>query len=295
MTTNQKGTYKNLLAQLDKVVRHTRQGSFKTRDRYTAACKRFCRFLADTYKLEKLANIAPKHIKAYTEFLQDKGLSASTIKTDLTAIRFYHDQMANTKHILPSNQKLNLVRRKFGGVDRSWSSLEFNKFLALCLSKNRHDYTCMACLGYYAGLRIEECFKVDTAQAEKSLKINILTTKGKGGLVRNVMIQESIKIELRKMLELTPRGEKLFVAPDEKTHLAIKRFQNFINYHRKSFTENNLTFHGIRHAYAQNKYTEFKNDGLSDFEARKKVAELLGHNRDDVTRIYLSKGGEHNV
>ena len=295
MTINQNGTYKNLLAQLEKVVRHTRQGSFKTRDRYTAACKRFCRFLAEVYKLEKLANVAPKHILAYTEFLQEKGLSASTIKTDLTAIRFYHDQMPNTKHVLPDNSELNLARRKFGGVDRSWSSLEFNRFLALCLSKNRHDYACIACLGYYAGLRIEECFRIDTAKAEKAIQTNILNVKGKNGKVRDVPIQESIKIEFAKMLETKPRGQKLFVAPDEKTHLAIKKLQNFINYHRKCFTGNNLTFHGLRHTYAQNKYAEFKNKGLSDFEARKKVSELIGHNRDDVTRIYLSKGDEDNV
>ena len=253
MTTNQKGTYKNLLAQLDKVVRHTRQGSFKTRDRYTAACKRFCMFLADTYKLEKLANVAPKHIRAYTEFLQEKGLSASTIKTDLTAIRFYYDQMPNTKHELPDNSELNLVRRKFGGVDRSWTSLEFNKFLVLCLSKNRHDYACMACLGYYAGLRIEECFKIDTAKAESAIKTDILNVKGKNGKVRDVPIQESIKVELKKMLEVTTRGQKIFVAPDEKTHLAIKSLQNFINYYRKYFTQNNLTFHGLRHSYVKQK------------------------------------------
>ena len=295
MTTNQNGTYKNLLAQLDKVVRHTRQGSFKTRDRYTAACKRFCRFLADTYRLEKLVNIAPKHIEAYTIYMQEEGLSASMIKTDLTAIRFYHDHTPNTKYVLPSNSELDLVRRKFGGVDRSWSSLEFNKFLALCLSKNRHDYACIACLGYYAGLRIEECFKIDTAKAERAIKTDILNVKGKGGLVREVPVQESIKIEFRKILEVTLRGQKLFVAPDEKTHLEIKKLQNFINYHRKYFTENNLTFHGLRHTFAQNKYAEFKNTGFSDFEARKKVAVLLGHNRDDVTRIYLSKGDEHNV
>ncbi len=39
--------------------------------------KRFCRFLAEEYHLQKLSNIAPK--------LQSEGKSASTIKTDLAA------------------------------------------------------------------------------------------------------------------------------------------------------------------------------------------------------------------
>ena len=125
MTIQNSGIYRNLLTQLDKVVRHSKQGSYKTRERYHSACKRFCGFLADHYRLEKLANIAPKHIEAYVKHMQDKGLSVSTIKTDLTAIRFYHDQMANAKHTLPDNDKLDLKRRKFGGVDRTWSHGEF--------------------------------------------------------------------------------------------------------------------------------------------------------------------------
>ena len=41
--------YNNLLAQLDKLYRHNRQGSFRTRQRYYEAMQRFCRFLAEEY------------------------------------------------------------------------------------------------------------------------------------------------------------------------------------------------------------------------------------------------------
>ena len=68
----------------------------------------------------------------------------------------------------------------------------------------------------------------------------------------------------------------------------MKRLQCFITYHRKSFTDNKITFHGLRHTYAHEKYDEFIKDGKTDFEARKRVAKLLGHHRDDVTRIYLA-------
>ena len=79
--------YNNLLAQLDKLYR---QGSFRTRQRYYEAMQRFCRFLAEN-RLERLANLAPKHILTYMDFLQGKGRTASTIKTDLSAIRFFHE------------------------------------------------------------------------------------------------------------------------------------------------------------------------------------------------------------
>ena len=52
--------YLNLMTQVDKLHRHNRQGSFKTRARYYEAMQRFCRFLADAFRLERLANIAQK-------------------------------------------------------------------------------------------------------------------------------------------------------------------------------------------------------------------------------------------
>ena len=50
------GIYLSLLAQLDKLARHNRQGSFRTKERYYEAMKRFCAFLADAFRLQKLSN-----------------------------------------------------------------------------------------------------------------------------------------------------------------------------------------------------------------------------------------------
>ena len=274
------------------MFKHNKQSSFKTRARYYSAFKRFCAFLADAFRLEKIANIAPKHIEAYVDNMQSRNLSASTVKTELAAIRFFHDQIPNAKHTLPDNDKLNLERRKFGGVDRTWSHSEFNRMIALCRKLNREDYAATVCIGYYASLRIEECFKLDTAQAEKAIKTGILTVKGKGGRVRDVPIQESIEIELKKVLTTTPRGQKLFVAPEDKTHLAIKRLQNFINFHRPKIQDADssrpLTFHGARHTCAGRWYMELRDKGYGDYHARKQVAAWLGHGRDVVARIYLA-------
>ena len=95
------------------------------------------------------------------------------------------------------------------------------------------------------------------------------------------------------MLKITPTGQKLFVKPEDKTHLAMKRLQCFIAYHRKEFTDNRITFHGLRHTYAHEQYEKFIQKGFSAYVARKKVSILLGHHRDDVTRIYLSDGDEN--
>ena len=282
-------TYKNLEVQYKKLFRHLKVGSFKTRERYGKAFKRFMRFLANEYNLQKLTNIAPKHIFAYVGYMQNKGLSASTIKTELGAIRFFHDSMPYTRCTLPSNDDLELERRKFGGVDRTWDGREYNLMLAAAMKTDHKDYLAILALARYAGLRLEECFRIDTNDAQNALDSGELFVKGKGGLTRYVTINETIRITFRDILKITPRGHKLFVEPGDKTHLAMKRLQCFIAYHRKEFTDRRITFHGLRHTYAHEQYEKFIKEGYSEYEARKKVSELLGHHRDDVTRIYLAE------
>ncbi|MCI8539287.1 MAG: hypothetical protein HFF18_11610 [Oscillospiraceae bacterium] len=63
------------------------------------------------------------------------------------------------------------------GVDRSWSTREFRLFIALCLAGNHEDYAAIACLSWYAGLRIHECFRIDTAIAEQALRESIIILK----------------------------------------------------------------------------------------------------------------------
>lgn len=288
------GVYQTLIAQLDKVSRHIRQGSFRTKERYYEAMKRFCRFLAGHYHLQKLANISDKHLTAYVIDMQECGKSAATIKTDLAAIRFYHDMMGETKYRLPSNDELavGLERRRFGQKDRTWSVREFNLFLTTAMADGHEDFSAIACLTWYAGLRIHECFRIDTAIANQALRENAITIKGKGGKVRTVPINESIRIEFKKFLAVTPRGHKLFVPDDMPTHAAIGRLQQYIYQVRPKIQDEGstrpMTHHGLRHSYAARTYQDLIDSGMSPFNASLRVSQLLGHERSDVTRIYLA-------
>ena len=284
--------YLSMLSQVDKLHRHNRQGSCKTRARYYEAMQRFCRFLAEVYRLERLANIAPKHIYAYVAYLQEGGKSASTIKTDLSAIRFFHDLIPNARYELPGNEDLCLQRRTFGGVDRTWSAGEFNRMLDVALAAGRNDFVSALYLGRFAGLRIHECFRIDTATAAKAVKERKLTIKGKGGLVRTVPLNDLLVQRLQQDLKRTPRGHKLYVPDDQETHEAIKELQLFIWLNRSTVQDEDstrpMTFHGLRHTYAAEKYQGFIDAGVTPFGARKGVSRLLGHGRDDVTNIYLA-------
>ena len=290
---NKLGTYRTLVAQLDKLARHNRQGSFRTKERYYEACKRFCAFLADAFHLQKLSNISGKHLVSYVLYLQENDLAASTIKTDLAAIRFFHDKMSNPKYKLPTNDELGvqLEQRCFGGVDRTWSNVEFNKMLGRALGDDRWDYILALYLGRFAGLRIHECFRIDTATAEDALRNNAITIKGKGGKVRTVPINEQIIIALREQLKRTKRGHKLLVLDGMPTGRAINQLQLFIYSNRGDFQEDinrPLTFHGLRHTYAVEQFRKLTEGGMSALDAHFAVSRLLGHERADVTDIYLA-------
>ena len=278
------------------------QGNYRTREHYYKAFKQFCAFLSDNHHLQKLENISGKHLTSYVLWMQESSKSASTIKTDLAAVQFFYDRMSQPKYQLLSNEELavELERRCFGGVDRTWSNMEFNKMLGRALSDDRWDYILALYLGRFAGLRIHECFRIDTATAEQALRENAITIKGKGGKVRTIPIEdERITTHLKKQLERTERGQKLLVPDGMPTDRAIHQLQLFIYSNRGDFQEDAnrpLTFHGLRHTYAAEKYRKLIDGGMGSLDAHFAVSRLLGHERADVTDIYLAslpKEGRH--
>ena len=106
---------------------------------------------------------------------------------------------------------------------------------------------------------------------------------------------------LRKRLAVTKRGHKLMVPDDIRTDVAITELQQFIAAHRYIIQDEEsdrpLTFHGLRHTYAVEKYKALITAGKTDLDAHYEVSRLLGHERPDVTDIYLASlvgTGERN-
>ena len=290
-----------LEAQLDKLARHNRQESYKTRQRYYEAMQRFCRFLAEEYRLQKLTNISGKHLVAYVRHLQENGKAASTIKTELAAIRFWHDKLGEAKYKLPSNADLAdqapLERRKLQGIDRHWTPEQFTAFTSACREEGREDYAAIATLTFYVGLRIHEACRLDTAAVEAWERSGMLTVKGKGGRVRSVPVEAgAAKQALRDRKAAVQRGHKLFVPDDVATDAYIHAFQAYLREHRPDQGTNPrpLTHHGMRHSYAARQYRAAVDSGASEYRAKLDVSHLLGHGRADVTDVYLASEKPEN-
>lgn len=225
--------------------------------------------------------------------MQGRNLSPATIKTDLGAIRFYHDK-TDHRYDISDNRAFDLARRTFGGVDRTWSDKEYARFKDLCNSRGYDRVRDVATLARTMGLRIHECTEISRSDSEKALRTNMLHVTGKGGKPRDVPLSDEGRQVLTQRMQIIDRGDKLFVSPGEKTHLIIKQIQNTLNRTRDTWQdtrddEPNRTFHGLRHTYAREQYETRVQQGMTEYNARLEVSQLLGHERDEVTRIYLSR------
>lgn len=286
--------YSNLSSQIDRVHRHNNMGSYKSRERNKNSMQRFAVHLSNNYGLQSLKNVSNKHIKSYVEEMQGK-YAPSTIKCELSGIRMYLDLIGNKNKIV-KNDALNLERRN-NMKDRKWKEKEYEAFRNLCKESGRERDYIVSTIARNTGMRIHEIYRVSKLDARKSLEKMEFSVKGKGGKCRTIYINDEVKSifekRLKEMEEENNKSDKLFVNEDEKTHLCIKSSQNFLNRNRDKFEERNsensethITYHGLRHNYANEKYNEYIENGLSSREAEFLVSELLGHNRSEITRRY---------
>ncbi|NHN33556.1 tyrosine-type recombinase/integrase [Paenibacillus agricola] len=308
-----KGGYINLMQQLNRLARHTKGGlSIKTQRQYYSHADQFIRFLADGYGSQNLANISGRHIADYLEERQADGKAASTIDLDLCAIRYFHDQFdpKATRYSIPDNSMLckkygiTLDPRKYGGVNRRWTWAEVNRMVELAIRYGRYDVSHIIQLGSGLGLRIHEGIRLSCGDAIAALRSGKLHVKGKNGLKRDVPLRADMPQLLRAILATAPGNSdtKLFVPDGKKAHEVIQSIQAFISNYRDGVADPGarpdgvkMTAHGLRHLYAFERYREFTNEGFKPAAARLKVAMLIGHSREDITRIYLAEDKEENI
>lgn len=301
--------YHQLEAQANKIFNFKThiQGKRGT-ERYRGGVRPFLRFCAAKFGLRNIRNISDKHIAAFIEYSREANVAVSTLKTDLSAIRKLHEMIPNSRYRLSENHELNYTdQRKTRGVDRAWRDSEVKHAVNLAHQMNRYDVKWSIQLARNCGLRIEEVTALTKTQLRNALQkgyLELRTTKG--GIPRDVPVSPEARNVFREILAHATQ-EKIFIRHGKQHHQAFKSIQNWIYNHREYFQESyqrdegyirdlrideeraDLTFHGLRHAYAREQYEQRIGSGMSPSQARKEVAGLLGHGRDDVTRIYLGK------
>jgi integrase len=117
----------------------------------------------------------------------------------------------------------------------------------------------------------------------------LYTVEGKGGLVREIILTKQLasRLEEKRFTELrqvTDRGVNYTQRYDvgggqtwsQSFSAASKRELGFSN-----------GAHGLRHSYAQNRMKELQRNGMQYDEARKTVAQEVGHFDKKTTEAYL--------
>lgn len=117
----------------------------------------------------------------------------------------------------------------------------------------------------------------------------IYTVKGKGGLIREVLILESLAEQLEQHRLASPR-----IIEDRKIHYRQYYAMGGGHYWSNSFSAASKCelgwshgAHGLRHSYAQTRMDELQQQGFLYHEALEIVSQEMGHFRSSITEVYL--------
>ena len=305
------GSVDNLAFQLAKIVRNSNANKFGTRRRYLKAQERFIKHIGKKFKVQNIKNIKDKHLKSYSKFLKEKECTNQYIKTELSAIRFLHNDIPNTRDILKDsrvfNKKLGISKSDSDAtkIYRAWSKREIEDMKEIAKNLNRNTIIKVIEVQNSLGLRLDEAITLKSYQVKNALKkgeIDMDNTKG--GVPRTIKLSN----EARKILESLDLSKRYCIVSQKyvkknEIHKFKKSVQNFIYNHREKiqddFREKSahnlkegqsgaLTSHGLRHTFARREYQKFRQEGYSQVKSREKVSKILGHHRDSITRVYIN-------
>ena len=296
-----------------------RRNSFKTEANYQQGVDSFCNYLAANTGINKLENgFKPKHILGFAEDMQERGLSASTQKTYMSALRDFADRNDIDQRNIPNNDRLGLNRRSGRNVDRSWSKEEFQEFQNRADEYDKqHDnggkMRLILDTGMEFGCRLKGILNMDTKAIDEALEKGELNTKEKAGKINTKPVETLQQRELLERIKAFAEetgNKKVFVNNDYKT--TYKEVQNFIGNNRDKIQDqerlntidardkaqetgqvqaSNLNYHGLRYSYARNQFEDALDRGMTQEKALEYVSKLLGHNRPEITKTYLAKAG----
>jgi len=242
-----------------------------------------------------LKQIDSQIIQAYVSTLQDKvqegSLSRHTAETYLSALNRiieYTNIHLNKNLETVSQKEANLTRGSFHYVDRSVDKSTHDAFLSFLNQNN--DIKAQALeksvmLQREFGLRLRESLAIKRETIQQALKTGNLHLTGQDGTknsrTRDIPVKTEEQKELLKSIANFQKENNLkSLAPVEHLREQYSFAKNMQNTFNKSNSNSYYHFHGERHAYAQQR--------LSEGAEKLTVSNELGHNREEVTKIYAN-------
>ena len=285
---------RDLNYQLKQLCRRNRDGSYGTqRER-----ERTLTLMADQlrklgYRRLRAESLKPKHVEALVRHWQAQAIAVGTIKNRLATLRWWAEKVDRRPVVARDNAAYGIPDRHYvGGASKAKS------VTAAELDRVRDDHVRLSLeLQQAFGLRREEAIKFRPDYADRGDTLVLKPTWTKGGRAREIPVRtDAQRALLNRVHRFVGKGSLIPADRNYRQQLRI--------YERHTANAGLSKLHGLRHAYAQQRYQELtgwpapaaggpsRNDlappeRAADHGARLTVSLELGHDRVGVVSVYL--------
>ncbi len=280
--------------QLKQLCRRNRDGSYRTqtdRERQLTLVANQLHTLG--YRKMNAQSLKPKHVEALVQHWQKEDISVGAIKNRLTVIRWWAQKVNRQNVVARSNDHYGIPDRQFVTNISKAQSVTMKD---LDLVRDQHVRMSLE-LQQAFGLRREEAIKFQPSFADQGDHITLKASWTKGGKPREIPVRtEAQRLVLSRAQQLAGNGSLIPSSRNYRQQLRI--------YERHTANAGLSKMHGLRHAYAQQRYQELTgwpapaaggptvkaltpSQKLIDRKARLTISGELGHERIQVVGIYL--------
>ena len=287
---------RSLNYQLKQLCRHCREGSYATQNNRERMLTLIANELhAMGYRKMQSRSLKPKHIEALVQKWQDNHLSIGTIKNRMAALRWWAHKVDKQNVIARSNEQYGIPDRRFVTNESKAKDITQEQ-----LGKVRDQHVRMSLeLQRAFGLRREEAMKFQPSYADQKDHLRLKASWTKGGKPRTIPVRtETQRDVLDRARTLAGFGSLI---PPHRSYVQQLRV-----YEGNTTRAGLSSMHGLRHAYAQERYEELTgwkcpaaggpgSKSLTpeqrelDHQARLTISQELGHGREQVTAAYCGK------
>ncbi len=287
---------RDLNYQLKMLCKHSHEGSFETRVGRERQLSAIANQLHDMgFRQLKATSLKQKHIQALVDQWLDQKLSPGTIKNRMSCLRWWAEKVNRRAVVAGANDFYGIPDRQFVSDTSKAKDLKRDQLVLV-----KDEYVRMSLrLQQAFGLRREEALKIQPRWADRGDHLQLKASWTKGGRERAVPIRTQ---EQRALLEQAKRLAGL--------GSLIARGRQYIEqlriYERHTANAGLSKMHGLRHAYAQQRYQDLtgwasphaggpSKEQLTgaqrqvDQQARLTISAELGHVRAQITAVYIGR------
>lgn len=283
----------DLIYTLRQLCHRNRDGSHNTRaDRMRSLALAARQLREAGFRQMKASSLKGKHVQALLNRWQGEGLSSGTIKNRLSHLRWWAEKIGKAGILPADNAQLGVAERRY--VTNVSKARELGSGFDLVTDVHvRMSLQLQAVFG----LRREEAIKFQPSYADRGDHLALKGSWTKGGRERTVPITTPEQREvLQAAHDLAGAGSLI---PAHKTYIQQRHV-----YDDQCKMAGLSHMHGLRHQYAQSRYETMTGwpapaaggqsvKGLNsaqrveDSRARQTISHELGHERAQITAIYL--------